>query len=101
MLMHPTRRVVTCLAEVVAALGRDVDVLINNAGIVHGKPLLDLTHDQVQTIFGVNALAHFWTTQAVLPSMLARNTGMIVTMASIVGPLDASTVKLMRSCRWG
>ncbi|KDO24398.1 hypothetical protein SPRG_09787 [Saprolegnia parasitica CBS 223.65] len=78
-------RVVTCLTEVVAALGRDVDVLINNAGIVHGKPLLDLTHDQVQNIFGVNALAHFWTSQAVLPAMLARNNGMIVTMASIMG----------------
>ncbi|EQC35635.1 hypothetical protein SDRG_06919 [Saprolegnia diclina VS20] len=83
-------RVVTCLAEVVAALGRNVDVLINNAGIVHGKPLLDLTHDQVQKIFGVNTLAHFWTTQAVLPSMLARNNGMIVTMASIMGQNGAA-----------
>ncbi|OQR94212.1 epidermal retinol dehydrogenase 2-like [Achlya hypogyna] len=77
--------VVACMAEVVRTIGREVDVLVNNAGIVHGKRLLDLTPADVTKIFGINTLAHFWTTQAVLPAMLQRDAGMIVTISSVMG----------------
>lgn len=38
-----------------------VDVLINNAGIVTGKPLLQLDKRQIQSCFDVNVISHFWT----------------------------------------
>ena len=38
-----------------------VDVLINNAGIVTGKPLLQLDKRQIQCCFDVNVVSHFWT----------------------------------------
>jgi NAD(P)-dependent dehydrogenase (short-subunit alcohol dehydrogenase family) len=37
-----------------------VDILINNAGIVSGKPFLQLTEEQIRRTFAVNTLAHFW-----------------------------------------
>jgi all-trans-retinol dehydrogenase (NAD+) len=71
-------------AEVRETAG-DVDVLINNAGIVSGRPLLELPDDKIERTFGVNTLALFWTTKAFLPAMKARGSGHVVTVASAAG----------------
>lgn len=60
-------------------------VLINNAGVVQGKSLVDLTPEDIQQTFSVNTLAHFWTLKAFLPEMIKRNKGHIVNMASVAG----------------
>ncbi|KAK5108562.1 hypothetical protein LTR62_008219 [Meristemomyces frigidus] len=66
-------------------------ILINNAGIVHGKPLLSLTSQDVAKTFSVNTVAHFNTIRTFLPGMLAAETGgTIVTLASVLGKLGAS-----------
>ena len=67
-----------------AALG-PVHVLVNNAGVVAGKPLLDLTPEDIERTFRINTLAHFWTLQAFLPAMIARDAGHVVSMASAAG----------------
>lgn len=38
----------------------DVEILINNAGILYAKPLLELSNEQVKKTLQVNTLAHFW-----------------------------------------
>ncbi|MCO5197822.1 MAG: SDR family oxidoreductase [Anaerolineae bacterium] len=62
-----------------------IDVLINNAGIVSGQPLLDNPDERIMLTFNVNTLALFWMTKAFLPDMLAQNRGHIVTVASAGG----------------
>lgn len=62
-----------------------VDILINNAGVVSGKPLLELTEEQISRTFAINTFSLFWTTRALLPAMLARGEGHIVTVASAAG----------------
>jgi len=62
-----------------------VDVLINNAGIVSGKPLMELTEKQVNLTMDVNVISHFWTCQAFLPDMIERRSGHIVTISSVAG----------------
>ena len=65
--------------------------MINNAGIVHGKPLLSLNSHEIEQSFKVNTLAHFNTIRTCLPGMLASKTGgTIVTVASVLGKLGAS-----------
>eukprot|EP01084_Bolivina_argentea_P195890 335929_1 len=59
-----------------------VDILINNAGIANGKPLLQLNTKQIESNFAVNVFSHFWTVQAFLPKMIERRSGHIVTIAS-------------------
>ncbi len=78
-----------------AALGA-VDILINNAGIVSGKDLLEISDEQIELTFDVNALALFWTTRRFLPGMLERNSGHIVTIASAGG--IAGTAQLVDYC---
>lgn len=71
--------------EGILTLHSGVDVLINNAGIVAGKHLLDLTTADIERTFGINVISHFHTTRAVLPSMIKRGSGHIVTVASAGG----------------
>ena len=73
-----------------------VDILINNAGIVTGKPFLQLNKRQIQKCFEVNVISHFWTTQAFLPKMIERKTGHIVTISSCAA--IQGTPKLVDYC---
>lgn len=65
--------------------GRDVDVLINNAGLAHGlaEGFLGLHADQVDEMIEVNVTASIHVLRAVLPSMIRRKQGHIVAMGSI------------------
>lgn len=73
-----------------------VDVLVNNAGIVAGRPLLELRDAEIERTFDVNTLALFWTTRAFLPAMIARGDGHVVTVASAGGLVG--TARLVDYC---
>ncbi|KAG8218547.1 hypothetical protein J3R82DRAFT_4188 [Butyriboletus roseoflavus] len=59
-------------------------MVVNNAGVVQGKLILDLSPQDIYQTFGVNTFAHFWTLKAFLPKMIERNSGHIVTLASVM-----------------
>jgi len=63
----------------------DVDILINNAGVVTGKPFLDSSDELIELSMKVNSMAHFWTLKAFLPGMLRKRKGHVVTIASSAG----------------
>ncbi|WAQ93231.1 hypothetical protein PtA15_18A289 [Puccinia triticina] len=67
-------------------------IIFNNAGIVHGKPILELEPDELKKTFGVNVFAHFYIYKAFLPDMIKRNSGHIVTMASVLGHVGVARV---------
>lgn len=48
-----------------------IDILINNAGYIVVKPLLELTHEEIQTAYQVNVIGVMQTIQACLPKMKA------------------------------
>jgi all-trans-retinol dehydrogenase (NAD+) len=107
-LIKQDRRVTTCLCDLtdrtaIYTTAKDilresgpVDVLINNAGIVSGKTLLEAADEDIIRTFDVNTLALFWTTRAFLPEMIQRNSGHIVTIASAAGLVG--TAKLIDYC---
>lgn len=63
----------------------NVDILINNAGIVSGNLIEEVSDQKIERTFQVNVLSHFWTIKSFLPNMIARNSGHIVTIASAAG----------------
>ncbi|GMH56613.1 hypothetical protein TrRE_jg11409 [Triparma retinervis] len=70
--------------KVTADLGA-CTILINNAGIVTGKSILDVEDSKASLTLGVNTESHFWTVKAFLPHMISTNNGHIVTIASAAG----------------
>lgn len=69
---------------VVAKWGR-VDCLVNNAGIVADAQLKNMTEDQFDKVIAVNLKGVFNCTKAVVDTMLAQQSGVILNASSIVG----------------
>lgn len=88
-------------AEHLAASFGDVDVLINNAGVVSGKPLTELSPEEVQRTLRVNTAALFWTARAFLPPMIDAGTGHVVTMASAGGLIGVSRLSDYCASKFG
>uniref|UniRef100_A0A8C6QVE6 Hydroxysteroid (17-beta) dehydrogenase 13 n=1 Tax=Nannospalax galili TaxID=1026970 RepID=A0A8C6QVE6_NANGA len=63
----------------------DVAIVVNNAGVIYPADLLSTKDEEITRTFKVNILGHFWIIKALLPSMIRRNYGHIVTVASVCG----------------
>ncbi|XP_002736979.1 retinol dehydrogenase 10-B-like [Saccoglossus kowalevskii] len=77
------------LAEQIKEYVGSVTILVNNAGVVAGKNLLDCPDELILRSMNVNVISHFWTLKAFAPSMVANNHGHIVTISSICGVIGA------------
>ena len=62
-----------------------IDVLINNAGVLHIKPFLEITSDELTEMIDTNFMAVFQLTQRIVPEMLKQKSGTIVNIASLAG----------------
>ncbi len=79
------RHAVYAVADRVRDEVGEIDIVVNNAGIVSGAPLLELDDESIERTFQVNTLALYWVTRAFLPGMVARDHGHVVTVASAAG----------------
>ncbi|KAM6346107.1 estradiol 17-beta-dehydrogenase 11-like [Podargus strigoides] len=78
----------------------DVSILVNNAGVITAADLLSTQDHQIERMFEVNILAHFWTTRAFLPTMMNNNHGHIVTVASAAGHFVTSFMAVYCSSKF-
>lgn len=72
------------VASVERSLG-PIETLINNAGILVGKRIEELSLDEWDATMATNLRSLFLTCRAVLPGMRTRGTGDIVNIASLAG----------------
>jgi 3-oxoacyl-[acyl-carrier protein] reductase len=71
------------VTAVLKAFGQ-IDILINNAGILRDAQLVKLAEDNFDAVIGVNLKGVFNCTQAVAAHMIERGSGRIVSAASVV-----------------
>lgn len=66
-------------------------MLINNAAVVIGKSLLDMSMDELDTSLATNILGPFYAIKAFLPAMIRGDRGgTIVNVSSVIGHLGAA-----------
>lgn len=65
---------------------RDIDVLVNNAGLALGlSPAWEASLDEWDQMIDTNIRGLVHMTRAILPGMVARNNGLIINLGSIAG----------------
>jgi NAD(P)-dependent dehydrogenase (short-subunit alcohol dehydrogenase family) len=72
------------LGEVIDQHGR-LDILVNNAGITIDKTVARMSDEDWQRVIAVNLSGAFFMAQAALEHMLARGTGRIINVSSVIG----------------
>jgi len=72
------------VAKTVAQFGQ-VEVLVNAAGVYPRRPVLDITVDDWNHVFGVNVLGTYFMMVEVIAEMRTRGSGAIVNISSIDG----------------
>lgn len=64
---------------------KTIDILINNAGIAAFGKFMELEPAEWEKIIQVNLMGTYYTTRAVIPNMIERQTGDIINISSTAG----------------
>ncbi|MGX2958401.1 3-ketoacyl-ACP reductase [Peribacillus sp. JNUCC 23] len=80
--------ITTAVESIRGELG-PIDILVNNAGISKFGNFMDLTPEEWTNIIDVNVKGVYYTTRAILPEMIERNTGDIINISSTAGQKGA------------
>lgn len=90
--------------ERVVDLARDrfggVDVLVNNAGLLHMAALEDTTAEDFERLIRVNQIGPFLGIRAVAPLMKERRRGSIVNVSSVDGMRAQTGITAYCSTKW-
>lgn len=70
----------------------DPTVLINNAAVGYAMTLLDEPEESIRRSFEVNTFSHFLTAKEFLPTMIKKNHGHIVTVASMASYVTVASI---------
>ena len=78
-----------------------VDILINCAGIVRGNATFDRQNERdIRMTMDVNATAPMLVALAIIPDMIARNSGHICNIASAAGMLGVPKLSVYCASKW-
>jgi gluconate 5-dehydrogenase len=78
-----------------------LDILVNNAGIQRRNPLVDFKQQDWDDVMATNLTAPFLVSQAALPGMIARRSGKIILIASLMSELARPTVVAYTAAKGG
>jgi len=85
--------------KVMAAEGQ-IDVVVNNAGTGAAGPLESFSIAQMSSLIDINVLGPMRVNQAVLPTMRARHSGLIIWITSGVGRVLPNFGGLYAATKW-
>ena len=78
-----------------------IDILINNAGTAKFGKFLELEPTEWENIIRVNLMGVYYTTRAVLPEMIERQTGDIINISSTAGQRGAAVTSAYSASKFG
>lgn len=80
------------IADVTATLG-PIDILVNNAGMAKDMPIEAETVEDFRSVLDLNLVAAWHLTKLCGESMVARRSGSVINIASILGLVGATPAK--------
>src|SRR5438105_748744 len=92
--------VTASVKEVLQGWGR-IDALVNNAGWDRVQPCLENDPDLWNRLIGINLLGPVNVCHAVLPDMVSRGSGAVVSVASDAGRVGSSAETVYAACKGG
>ena len=78
-----------------------IDILLNNAGISKFGGFMELTPEEWTNIIDVNLKGVYYTTRAVLPEMIERQTGDIINISSTAGERGGPVTSAYSASKFG
>ena len=90
----------TAIKSAIDCLGT-IDILVNNAGIAAFGTFLELDPAEWERIIKVNLFGPYYTTRAVLPSMIERKAGDIINISSTAGLRGAAQTSAYSASKFG
>lgn len=77
-----------------------ISIVVNNAGMVTGKPLEELSVEAFEKTLRVNTTAQFAVLKEVVPDMIKLGNGLVVTVASLMGLLGSARLSDYCASKW-
>jgi gluconate 5-dehydrogenase len=78
-----------------------IDILVNNAGIQRRAPLAEMTEAQWREVLDTNLTSAFLVARAVAPRMIARGSGKIINIASVIAEVGRPTIANYAAAKGG
>lgn len=92
---------ITAAAALVRREVGDIDVVVNNAGIVRGKPFTEHSHEDIARTMAVNATAPMHVAREFLPAMVAGGRpSRLLTMASAAAYVSNPRMSVYAGSKW-
>jgi 3alpha(or 20beta)-hydroxysteroid dehydrogenase len=88
------------VADTVGRFG-GVDVLVNNAGVLLMRGLLDTQKQEFERVLAINLVGTFLGIKATAPKIIERGGGAIVNISSVDGMKGSNATAAYSSSKWG
>jgi gluconate 5-dehydrogenase len=79
----------------------DIDILVNNAGIIKRTPLVDMEVQDFEQVIKVDLVSPFIMSKYVVKGMIARNSGKIINICSMMSELGRNSVGAYAAAKGG
>ena len=79
----------------------EIDLLVNNAGVVDPNPVVETSDESWDHVLDTNLKGAFLCARAVLPLMIERRRGRILNVSSISGRLGTPRLASYCASKWG
>ncbi|WP_420582296.1 gluconate 5-dehydrogenase [Reichenbachiella sp.] len=88
------------IAKIEAEVG-NIDILVNNAGIIKRVPLEEMEVSEFEQVIKVDLVSPFIVSKSVVKGMIARKSGKIINICSMMSELGRNTVGAYAAAKGG